>query len=259
MCAPAALHLLRAGAALGMAGFAAITLHYSSALFSWLWLGHGWTESSALGLERAGACLVAAAIPFLWWRRAWLAPALAALWLALATWAATETASWHAELVPFAGATRVLAPAAIALWALCGPGPRLHWLLRVATAATFAAHGIEALLGRGLFVDYAIGVLARVGLEASQSAAEGMLRVIGVADIACALALLAPRRWRLLVLWMAAWGFFTAVLRMLHSGWAAWPETLVRMPNAALPYCLYLLWKKPCKPEPSSALHPMPQ
>ncbi|MBK9974751.1 MAG: hypothetical protein IPP14_08250 [Planctomycetes bacterium] len=255
----ASLHVLRLGAAMGMAGFGAITLQYSSALFSWLWLGHGWSESAAQGLERAGACLVIAAIPFLFWRRAWLAPAMASIWLAFSTWAAAETASWQAWLVPFAGATRVLAPAAVAVWAFTGPDKRLQGLLRVATAFTFAAHGVEALLGRGLFVDYAIGVLARVGIAATQSGAESMLRVIGVVDCASAAALLLPRRWRWLALWMAAWGFFTAALRMLHGGWAAWPESVVRLPNAALPFCLYLIWKPPCSKEPSSALCPTPQ
>jgi hypothetical protein len=136
----------------------------------------------------------------------------------------------------------VLGPLALALW-VRGPN---EWLLRVAAALTFAGHGIEALLGRGLFIDYLLSAL-----QLSQSAAENTLRAIGLLDIACAGAILLPRKLRPVALWMACWGFATALMRFYFGGWAAWPEALMRMTNAAVPLTLFLLWQRSADSRPT--------
>jgi hypothetical protein len=240
----AALWVLRVGTALTLAGVAAAALAWGSPVFTWLWLEADWPESRAWAADRAGAFVLLATAPTLAFARAWLGAKLAAAWLALLALAAAATGSWYPWLTPPAQACRILAPLALALWAVRGgPDARVQVTLRVAAALTFAAHGVEALLGRGLFVDYALSVLQRLGVGAGQSLAETLLAIVGVVDIACALALLLPRRFRAVALWMAVWGAFTAVLRVFHAGSAQWPEMLMRMANCAVPLTLVLLWK----------------
>jgi len=236
--------VLRGGTALTLIGLAVSVLLYGSPVFSWLWLDADWSESSALAVDRAGAFVLLAAVPMLFVPKAWLGLKLASLWLLLISLAAALTGTWHPWLAPTDHASRILAPLIVALWVLRGgPDDRVQYVLRVATAMTFASHGIEALLGRGLFVDYALSVLFRLGAEPSQAVAEAMLIVVGILDIACAAAILLPSRLRYIALWMATWGGFTALLRVSYAGWTQWPETLMRVANCAVPLTLFLLWK----------------
>lgn len=238
------LHILRGGTALTLVGLAASVLMYGSPVFSWLWLDADWSESSALAVDRAGAFALLAAVPMLFVPKAWLGLKLASGWLLVISLTAALTGSWHPWLAPTDHASRILAPLIVALWTLRGgPDDRVQWALRAATAMTFASHGVEALLGRGLFVDYALSVLYRLGAEPSQSLAEGMLFGVGIVDLACAAAILLPPRLRYVALWMATWGGFTALLRVSYAGWTQWPETLMRVANGAVPLTLFLLWK----------------
>lgn len=236
--------VLRVGTALTLAGLAASVLLYGSPLFTWLWLEADWPESRALAVDRAGAFALLVAIPMLFVPRAWLGLKLASWWLLLISLAAAATGTWHPWLAPTDHASRILAPLIVALWTLRGgPDDRVQWALRAATAMTFASHGVEALLGRGLFKDYTLSVLFKLGADPSESLAGAMLFVVGLVDIACAAAILLPRRLRAVALWMAIWGGFTALLRVSYAGWTQWPETLMRVANCAVPLTLFLLWK----------------
>ncbi|MBX3474960.1 MAG: hypothetical protein KF754_11300 [Planctomycetes bacterium] len=239
-----ALNTLRVGTALTLVGLAASVLGFGSPVFTWLWLEADWPEHRALAVDRAGACALLAAIPMLFVPRAWLGLKLAALWLLLVALATAATGSWYPWLAPADHASRILAPLAVALWAQrrSADAP-VQWTLRVAAALTFAGHGVAALLGRGLFVDYALSVMFGLGAEPSQILAERMLFVVGIVDVACALAILVPARLRAVAIWMAAWGGMTALLRVYYAGWTQWPETLMRMANCAVPLTLFLLWK----------------
>jgi hypothetical protein len=157
--------------------------------------------------------------------------------------AATAIGTWVPWLTPGAHATRYMAP--LALIALSVPPPRermAEWVLRAAASATFLCHGIEALLAHSQFIDYIITGGQRLGIEFAESSARAMLFVIGVVDVAVAAAILLPKRLRAVAAWMAAWGLTTAVMRTVYLGWGAWPETLIRVTNGAVPLTLLLLW-----------------
>jgi len=244
-------YILRVGVGLTLVGLAVSILAFGSPLFSWLWMEADWPEGRALAVDRAGAFAMLAVVPLLFLARGWLGPLLVSGWLLLISLAHGATGSWYPWLAPSDHASRILAPVAIALWALRGsPDRAVQWTLRIAAALTFASHGTEALLGRGLFVDYALSVLFRAGAEPNQSLAESLLWVVGVVDVACAVAILLPRKLRAVALWMALWGGLTALLRVFYGGWSQWPEMLMRVANCAVPLTLYLLWKPKAETQP---------
>src|SRR3989344_6606229 len=81
------------------------------------------------------------------------------------------------------------------------------WILRIAVAGEFLGHGVLALKGKE---DW-IGWLSKFGVTDTYIAIK-ILFIIGLLDVILAgLVLLRPIR--LLYLWMAFWGFFTALLR----------------------------------------------
>jgi hypothetical protein len=137
-----------------------------------------------------------------------------------------------------AHAMRITAPLALLWW--CA-GPRtpardhaVHWIVRLAIMTVFAVHGLEALRAHPWFVDLTIsGVRGTLGRSLSQHTAEQWLLLVGVLDLAAVVGLLLGVRaaaW-----YMALWGTFTAVLRLLAYGHGALAETIVRLPHGLLP------------------------
>ncbi|MEX0886536.1 MAG: hypothetical protein WD009_08870 [Phycisphaeraceae bacterium] len=147
--------------------------------------------------------------------------------------------------------------------------PLARDLLRTLVAVVFTVHGLQALYANPGFIDLIIGTFNQMlGLRVSEGAAVLMLRVIGVVDLAVALALLAcprpllvPRAaWppppadsttrRLIVpallLWLAFWGFVTALSRLTalgyRSGLDEYPELLMRAPHFLAPLALWGLF-----------------
>lgn len=141
---------------------------------------------------------------------------------------------------------RYLAPLALALlWhairsrRAVGSGTVL--LLRIAAAATFAAHGYGALITKASFVALINGTFSNIGIEIDPVTSGMALKVIGAVDIIVAgLVLVTP--WRPVVAWMAFWGFVAAGSRMTAYGWDAWYETAIRLPNGGVPLALLCLW-----------------
>ena len=229
-------------------GTSARLLRYGGPVLSWLWMQHGWSEAAAVKLEYAAAFGLLACIPFVFWRQAWPVLKLVAARLLLSMFASMFTEPWHPELEPGAHAARYLAPLALA--AFCAKadarGRKLgEWLLRVGVGATFIAHGIEALLSRAQFLDYLIGASWKLlRFDLPESGAHGILLTIGVIDVLVGAAVMIPKRWRALALWLAFWGLLTAFARIVYLGWANWPETLIRVTNGAVPLTLFFLWTK---------------
>lgn len=243
MTPPPAIHghartALAAAAATACIGTAARQLLYGGPVFSWLFLEADWTEYWSLRLERAGSFALLALAPLLFWPRARAAAAFASLWLLLVALCTMAMASRHAAFNVPAQATRWLAPVALLL-PLAARVPA-QWVLRAAAAAVFAAHGMEALLGEPLFVDYLLGLPG--GGTLGQERAEALLRLIGGADLLAAGCILLPKPIRLCAAWMALWGLATALLRLSFGGWGAWPETAARLSNGLVPLALWLLW-----------------
>lgn len=116
-------------------------------------------------------------------------------------------------------------------------------LLLIATATTFAFHGYKAIELYGTFLDYLL--LSQpfgITLVEDQRTAELILTVIGWVDIGLAISLLVFR-YRAIAIYMAAWGFLTALSRMTAGGWEAWPEVFIRAANAGAPLTLFFLFQ----------------
>lgn len=110
-------------------------------------------------------------------------------------------------------------------------------VLRVAVAGEFLGHGIFSLQGKESFIE----LLTGAGL--SHQAATTLLPIIGTVDITLAVVVLV---WpiRAVLLWMAFWGFLTALARPI-AGEPVW-DFVERWPNWGAPLALLLLagWPK---------------
>jgi len=112
-------------------------------------------------------------------------------------------------------------------------------LMSLATAATFAVHGLKALAGYGYFADLILlSDKHWLGIEPAQATVEKWLIVIGIVDLLVA-GLLLFTRWRVVAIYMVLWALVTAISRMTAFGFAAWPETLIRSANWGAPLVLW--------------------
>ena len=125
--------------------------------------------------------------------RAWQAIALCVIaTIEMATQMHQAELFW--QLTPAGKATRWLAPVALALLLhrrLGNTSTRsiVEWLLRVAAAATFTAHGIKAFELHGPFQDLIYAAGDRVDIEISPAIAGVALKVIGAIDVLVAIAI----------------------------------------------------------------------
>jgi len=100
-------------------------------------------------------------------------------------------------------------------------------MLRIACAAEFIAHGAFGIITKADWVPY-FGV---VGIP--PELAWKLMPVIGAVDIALGLLVGFVRPFRIVLLYMTIWGFWTATLRPL-AGEPIW-EFVERVPNWAIP------------------------
>lgn len=118
---------------------------------------------------------------------------------------------------------------------------RIEWILRIAVAGEFLGHGVFALQGKAAWIGWTERLL---GVDAAM--AGQLIFLIGLMDVALALLVLV-RPVRAALLWMAAWGFWTALLRPL-VGEPVW-DFIERWANWGAPLALLLLygWPKSAK------------
>lgn len=112
----------------------------------------------------------------------------------------------------------------------------IQWILRVAVAGEFVGHGAFALGGKTQWVGWIkqfTGI--NVGLAAH------ILFIIGLMDILLAVIVLI-KPIRPLLLWMAIWGFWTALVRPL-AGESFW-DFVERWSNWGAPLVLFLLTRQ---------------
>ncbi|MAF24711.1 hypothetical protein CL634_03965 [bacterium] len=111
----------------------------------------------------------------------------------------------------------------------------IEWVLRIAVAGEFLGHGIFALRGKEDWIHYftAIGI--------STEAAVVLLPLIGLMDVTLAILILI-KPYRLALLWMAAWGLSTALIRPLTGG-SIW-DFVERFANWGAPLALYFVIKE---------------
>ncbi len=112
---------------------------------------------------------------------------------------------------------------------------KLEWVLRIGVAGEFLGHGMFAILGKP---DWVTWTQKLSGLDAS--AAATFMTIVGVVDILLAIMVLV-KPMRPLLLWMAFWGFWTALVRPL-VGQPIW-DFVERLANWAAPLALYYLYK----------------
>jgi hypothetical protein len=109
---------------------------------------------------------------------------------------------------------------------------RIAWILRIGASMEFIGHGMLGVKGVAAWTSY----FAVVGIH--REAALTLMPVVGFFDIAIGLAILAfPMRG--VILYMAAWGLWTALLRPL-AGESVW-EAVERAGNFGALYALFLL------------------
>lgn len=109
----------------------------------------------------------------------------------------------------------------------------IQWVLRIAVAGEFIGHGVFALQGKK---DW-IGWFAKFGV-ADANVATQLLFLVGAIDIALAILVLI-RPVRIALLWMAFWGFWTALIRPF-VGMPVW-DFVERWANWGAPLALLLL------------------
>lgn len=115
-----------------------------------------------------------------------------------------------------------------------------QWVLRIAVAGEFIGHGVFALQQKAGWIKY----FEAVGYSSEQALM--LLPLVGAMDIALAL-LVIFRPVRIALLWMAFWGFWTALLRPL-AGEPVW-DFVERWANWGAPLALLFLrgWPRTIK------------
>lgn len=185
--------------------------------------------------------------------------------LAIFSWLVNPGNAFHAT-DPIGHAVRFAAPFALILF-LAFPGQqresKIEWILRWGVAGTFVGHGLCALWIKPSFIDLIVGtmnlflgdpILTAESSEALQEAltiaasrqafAEAALPIIAIQDfILVALLLLPGKRIKTIALWMAVWGFVTAMSRMTAYGWDHWHDLALRICNGGIPLFLWAYWK----------------
>src|SRR3989344_9639310 len=115
---------------------------------------------------------------------------------------------------------------------------KIQWVLRIAVFGTFLGHGIFALQGRESWVGW---IQHFTGVDAATGAT--ILTLVGILDVLVAIIVLA-RPVRIVLLWAALWGFWTALVRPL-TGDSIW-EFVERFANWGAPLALLMMlgWPK---------------
>lgn len=109
---------------------------------------------------------------------------------------------------------------------------KAEWILRIAVAGEFIGHGTFALQAKQGWIPYFVSV----GI--SPETAVDLLPLIGALDIILAVLVLI-RPIRIALLWMALWGFWTALLRPI-AGEPIW-DFVERFSNWGAPLALLML------------------
>ena len=109
------------------------------------------------------------------------------------------------------------------------------WALRIGVAGEFLGHGVFAILGKADWIKWTEQL---TGFDTGT--ATTFMLVVGLVDIALAILVLV-KPIKPLLLWMAFWGFWTALVRPL-VGLPVW-DFIERFANWGAPLALYYLYK----------------
>lgn len=112
----------------------------------------------------------------------------------------------------------------------------IEWALRVGVAGEFFGHGMLAI---GQKADWIKWTEQLSGMDASM--ATTFIIGVGVVDVLLAILVLV-KPIKPILLWMAFWGFWTALVRPLVG--VGWYDFIERFANWAAPLALYFLLKE---------------
>ena len=112
---------------------------------------------------------------------------------------------------------------------------KIEWLLRIGVAGEFIGHGLLAIEGKK---DW-IGWISQM-IHVDASTATTLLLFIGIADVIMALIVLV-KPIRPLLLWMAVWSFWTALVRPIVG--VGWLDFIERSANWAAPLALFYFYR----------------
>ncbi len=126
--------------------------------------------------------------------------------------------------------------------------PRLLFTMKLATALTFACHGLYALNyypRPGLFTSMTMQVL-----HCSETFAVNFLTVAGWLDFAIAIGVFLPQKWsKWFLLYAAFWGFATSVARLWGNFYPEFPlqslhewayQMVYRLPHGFIPLVIFV-------------------
>jgi hypothetical protein len=126
----------------------------------------------------------------------------------------------------------------------------VEWVLRLAVCGEFLGHGVFALQGKAAWVGWIQGLTG-----STPEVASSLLTLVGLMDLAvAAVVLLHPVR--LVLLWAAFWGFWTALVRPLVGEpvwdfverWANWGAPLALLLVYGWPRSWQDLWRRAALP-----------
>lgn len=109
----------------------------------------------------------------------------------------------------------------------------IEWILRIAVAGEFIGHGLLAIGGKADWVKWIVQMI-----HVSAPTATTLLLAIGISDLIVA-AIVLTRPVRLVLLWAAFWGFWTALVRPLVG--VGWLDFVERSTNWGAPLALLFL------------------
>lgn len=109
----------------------------------------------------------------------------------------------------------------------------MEWVLRIAVAGEFLGHGVFALQGKAGWFKY----FESFGITSPETMTT-ILLLVGIMDIAMVFIVLF-KPIRIFVLWMAIWGFWTALIRWPFGPDPIW-DFLERFANWGAPLALLL-------------------
>ncbi len=109
----------------------------------------------------------------------------------------------------------------------------LKWVLKISVAGEFIGHGLLAIGGKK---DW-IGWISQM-INVDSQTATTLLLLIGISDLIVALIVLI-RPIRLVLLWAAFWGFWTALVRPIVG--VGWLDFIERWTNWGAPLALLLV------------------
>lgn len=121
---------------------------------------------------------------------------------------------------------------------------RIFLITCVISMSTFVTHGWEAIHHHPKFIQLISGTTDRIfHLNVAEDTILFILTLIGITDIVTGFSIvLYPQRY--VALWMAFWGFITAMSRVTAFGWEAIGEVLIRGPHFILPLAIYEMLRR---------------